>query len=43
MDKVALSLTPRRSSFWKGSLWVTLDKGCQIYLLYLYKDGFAIE
>ena len=26
------SLTPRCSSYWKGSLWVALDYGCQFYL-----------
>ena len=30
---VALSLTPWCSSYWKGSFWVALSYGCQLYLL----------
>ena len=29
---VVLSPTTQCSSYWKGSLWVTLDYGCQLYL-----------
>ena len=32
---VAPSPTPRCSSYWKGSLLVTLDYGRQLYLLYM--------
>ena len=28
--------TPWCSSYWKGSLLVALDYGCQLYLLYIY-------
>ena len=28
--------TLRCSSYWKGSLWVTLDKGRRFYLLYIF-------
>ena len=31
---VAPSPIPRYSSYWKGSLRVTLDKGCQLYFTY---------
>ena len=34
--KVTPSSTPRCSSYWKGSLRVTLDYGLQLYLLYFY-------
>ena len=33
---VAPSLIPWCSSYWKGSLWVTLDNGRQLYNLYIY-------
>ena len=32
-DRSSASLTPRYSSYWKGSLRVTLDYGRQLYLL----------
>ena len=35
---VAPSPTPWCGSYWKGSLQVTLDYGCQHYLLFLYQD-----
>ena len=31
--EITLSLTPQCSSFWKGSLMVTLDYGCQVYFI----------
>ena len=33
---IASSPTPRCSSYWKGSLLVALDFGCQLYLLTIY-------
>ena len=30
------SPTPWGSSDWKGSLWISLDYGCQLYLLFIY-------
>ena len=36
---VAPSPTPRCSSYWKGSLLVTLDYGCQLYFYFIIK-GF---
>ena len=35
---VVLSPTPQCSSYWKGSLWVTLDWGHKFYMLYIYDD-----
>ena len=35
----APSLTPWCSSYWKGSFWVTIDYGCQLYFL-LLKQSF---
>ena len=33
----ALSPTPQCSSYWKGSLWVTIDLGCQDFTyIYIY-------
>ena len=32
--RVVPSPTPRCSSYWKGTLWVTLNCGCQVDLLY---------
>ena len=34
--RVAPSPTPRCCSFWKGSLQVALDYGCQLYFIYEY-------
>ena len=34
---VAPSLTPWNSSYWKGSLLVALNYGCQLNFFYLYK------
>ena len=34
--EVAPSPTPRCSSYWKGSLLVALDSGCQLYLLLIF-------
>ena len=39
--RVALSSTPRCSSYWKGSLQVALAYGRQLYLLFFNKDGFV--
>ena len=39
---VAPSPTSRRSSYWKGSLWVTLDDGRPTYL-YIYIILFTIK
>ena len=33
---VVPSPTPRCSSYWKGSLRVTLEEGCHLYLLYTF-------
>ena len=38
-NRVAPSPTHRCGSYWKGSLWVTLDLGCQLYFFYLYVLG----
>ena len=35
-NRVAPSSTPQCSSYWKRSSPVTLDSGCQLYLLYLW-------
>ena len=36
--------TPRRSSYWKGSLWIALDKSHQLYLLcYLCLSIFSTK
>ena len=42
---VAPAPTPQCSSYWKGSLLVALDYGCQLYLLLLYYicKNFSIE
>ena len=32
---VAPSLTPRCSSYWKGSLWVAFDYGRQLYFIFI--------
>ena len=40
---VAPSYTPRCSSYWKGSLRVTLDYGRQQQQQYMYKERFDIE
>ena len=33
---VVSSSTPWCSSYWKGSLWVVIDYGCQLYFLCMY-------
>ena len=35
-EGVAPSPTHWCSSYWKGSLWVTLDYGRQLYFIYIY-------
>ena len=41
---VVSSPSPQYSSYWKGSLWVTLYNGCQIYLdIYIYTYLFPIN
>ena len=40
---VAPSLTPRCSSYWKGSLWIALDYSCQPYLLTLLSTAVFLE
>ena len=38
---VAPSPTPRCSSYWKGSPWVTLDYGCELYFYLLLVCAYA--
>ena len=39
--EVVTSLTPRCSSYWKGSIQVTLDYGCQLILFMKYQLSYA--
>ena len=41
-NRVAPSPTPQCSSYWKGSLQVTLDSGHQLYFIYMLFDEGSI-